>query len=96
MRKGMFKELVTSVKEAGKIRKGKARPSRVFIYSGPDVKRIRERMGVSQGDLASMIGVSRATLQNWEQGRRTPHGPARALLRIFEKNPRAVVKALAS
>ena len=41
-----------------------------------------------------MIGVSVATLQNWEQGRRKPEGPAQALLKIAEKNPRAVAEAL--
>jgi putative transcriptional regulator len=45
---------------------------------------------------AMMIGVSVATLQNWEQGRRRPEGPARALLRVAARNPRAVVAALAS
>jgi putative transcriptional regulator len=41
-----------------------------------------------------MIGVSVATLQNWEQGRRRPEGPAQALLKIAEKNPKAVAEAL--
>jgi putative transcriptional regulator len=41
-----------------------------------------------------MIGVSRATLQNWEQGRREPEGPAKALLKVVEKNPKAVLEAL--
>jgi putative transcriptional regulator len=41
-----------------------------------------------------MIGVSKGTLQNWEQGRRHPRGPAKALLRVFEKDPEAVVRAL--
>jgi len=41
-----------------------------------------------------MIGVSERTLQNWEQGRRQPHGPAQALLRVFKENPKAVVEAL--
>ena len=41
-----------------------------------------------------MIGVSVATLQNWEQGRRKPEGPARALLRVAAKNPQAVMEAL--
>ena len=43
-----------------------------------------------------MIGVSVATLQNWEQGRRRPEGPARALLRVAAKNPQAVARVLAS
>jgi putative transcriptional regulator len=51
-------------------------------------------MGASQTDFAMMIGVSVATLRNWEQGRRTPEGPALALLRVAAKDPRAVVAAL--
>jgi putative transcriptional regulator len=43
-----------------------------------------------------MIGVSKGTLQNWEQGRREPDGPARALLHIADKNPKAVLDALHS
>ncbi|MBI3079120.1 MAG: hypothetical protein HYY85_19380 [Deltaproteobacteria bacterium] len=41
-----------------------------------------------------MIGVSLATLQNWEQGRRTPEGPARALLKVAAENPEAVAEAV--
>jgi len=41
-----------------------------------------------------MIGVSVATLRNWEQGRRVPEGPARALLKVASKNPEAVEEAL--
>lgn len=50
----------------------------------------------SQEEFALMIGMSVATLQNWEQGRRRPEGPARALLRVAAKNPQAVAKALAT
>ena len=54
----------------------------------------RENLKVSQNEFARMIGVSVRTLQNWEQGRRQPEGPAKALLRIASKNPRAVLQAL--
>jgi putative transcriptional regulator len=89
-----FNSLLTSVKQAGKIRRGKMKPSRVFSYSVPDVKAIRERLHVSQNEFAHMIGVSANTIQNWEQGRRRPEGPAITLLRITEKNPKAVLEAL--
>jgi putative transcriptional regulator len=59
-----------------------------------DVKRIRAKLDQSQEEFAMMIGVSVGTLRNWEQGRRTPDGPALALLRVAERNPRAVVEAL--
>ncbi len=50
----------------------------------------------SQAEFALMIGVSAATLQNWEQGRRSPVGPARALLKVAAENPRAVERALSA
>ena len=58
------------------------------------IRKLRESVHVSQAKFARMIGVSKDTLQNWEQGRRHPRGPAKALLRVFEKDPKAVVRAL--
>jgi putative transcriptional regulator len=89
-----FKELEKSIREAGKIRRGQVKPSRVFRYEAIDIRKLRESVHVSQAEFAKMIGVSKDTLQNWEQGRRRPRGPAKALLRVFEKNPKAVVRAL--
>jgi putative transcriptional regulator len=94
MKKELFNDLIESVREAGKIRKGLLKPSRVFEYRPVDVKRVRSKLKVSQGQFALMIGVSRATLQNWEQGRREPEGPAKALLKVVERNPKAVLEAL--
>ena len=94
MKKELFDELVESIQEAGKIRKGLAKPSRVFRFRPVDVKRIRNRLHVSQSQFSLMIGVSKSTLQNWEQGRREPEGPAKALLRVVEKRPEAVLEAL--
>ena len=94
MKKELFAELVESIEEAGKIRKGVLKPSRVFRYRPVDIKRIRNRLHVSQSQFSLMIGVSKSTLQNWEQGRREPDGPAKALLRVVDKQPQAVLKAL--
>jgi putative transcriptional regulator len=94
MKKELFDELVESIKEAGKIRKGLVKPSRLFRYRPVDIKRIRKRLHVSQTQFSLMIGVSKSTLQNWEQGRREPDGPAKALLRIVDKQPQAVLEAL--
>ena len=91
-----FDRLVTSVKQAGAIRRGKLKPSRVTEFRPEDVRTIRIQLEMSQEEFARMIGVSVATLQNWEQGRRRPEGPARALLRVAAKNPQAVAEALAS
>ncbi len=90
----LFKNLSKNIKEAGRIRRGEMAPSRTFTYDAVDVRKLRESVHVSQDTFARMIGVSAATLRNWEQGRRSPQGPARALLRVFEKDPKAVVGAL--
>lgn len=96
MRQADFDELVESIKQAGKIRRGETRASRRFEFRPVDIKAIRERLALSQSEFALMIGVSVSTLQNWEQGRRTPEGPARALLKVVEERPEAVLEALAS
>jgi putative transcriptional regulator len=94
MKDAAFRELLTSVRQAGRIRRGTLRPSRVTTFRPADVKAVRARLGKSQAEFALMIGVSVATLRNWEQGRRVPEGPALALLRVAERNPRAVSAAL--
>lgn len=94
MKKKDFDELLTSVKQAGKIRRGTMRPSRSRTFRPADVKAIRRDLGKSQTEFALMIGVSPATLRNWEQGRRVPEGPARALLRVASRAPEAVAAAL--
>ena len=94
MKDAAFKELVKSVRQAGAIRRGRARPSRVNVFKPADVKAVRAKLGQTQSEFALMIGVSVATLRNWEQGRRTPDGPALALLRVAAKNPGAVAAAL--
>ena len=94
MKKDDFSKLVESIKQAGYIKKGKRKAGRTFLYKTPDIKSIRKRLHVSQSEFALMIGVSKSTVQNWEQGRREPEGPAKALLRIAEKNPQAVFEAL--
>ena len=96
MKKKDFDNLVASLREAGRIRRGEAAPSRVTEVAPVDVKAIRRRLGKSQAEFARMIGVSVATLQNWEQGRRRPEGPARALLKVAAANPEVVAAALAS
>jgi putative transcriptional regulator len=63
-------------------------------FSAPDVKAIREQFGMSQSDMATFLNVSKRTLENWEQGRRGPTGPAQTLLRIMEREPKAVRRAL--
>jgi putative transcriptional regulator len=61
------------------------------VTNVPSIASIREGTGLSQSRFAELLGVSVRTLQEWEQGRRAPSGAARTLLRIAEKNPRALV-----
>jgi putative transcriptional regulator len=89
-----FQELMSSVRQAGRIRRGTLKPGRRTVFKPEDVKAVRASLGASQSEFALMIGVSVATLQNWEQGRRTPDGPALALLRVAARNPKAVAEAL--
>jgi putative transcriptional regulator len=96
MKKKDFDALTASIKQAGKIRRGDAQPTRVTEFPAMDVKAIRQQIGKSQSEFARMIGVSVATLQNWEQGRRRPEGPARALLKVAAHDPVAVEAALAN
>lgn len=66
----------------------------LHIPAQVDVSAIRRRTGLSQAAFSRRIGVSPATLRNWEQGRRTPEGPARVLLAMLERNPRIVEETL--
>ena len=94
MKDAAFQELLTSIRQAGRIRRGALKPSRVTEFRPTDVQDVRTKLGTSQTEFALMIGVSVATLRNWEQGRRTPDGPALALLRVAARNPKAVIQAL--
>jgi putative transcriptional regulator len=60
-----------------------------------DVAKIRHRLGMSQAEFASRFGFKLDAVQNWEQGRRRPEGAARAFLRVIEREPEAVQRALA-
>lgn len=94
MKDAAFRDLLKSVKQAGQIRRGELKPSCVTSFKPDDVKAVRARLAQTQEEFALMIGVSVATLRNWEQGRRQPEGPALALLRVTARNPKAVAAAL--
>jgi putative transcriptional regulator len=89
-----FSKLLTSIKQAGEIRRGTMKPSRVTKIAIPNVRRIRSRLGLSQTEFAMMIGVSARTVQNWEQKRREPEGAAKALLLVADRHPEMVLDAL--
>ncbi len=90
MNEELFAELLESVREGGAILRGEKEASRKFVFQSPNVKQIREGYKLSQSQFAALLGVSIKTLQNWEQGRRTPHGAACVLLQVAAKHPAAV------
>ena len=90
-----FEELLDSVRwmkahQAGKKLKG----GRVTARDAVDVRKIRDATRLSQAKFAELLSIEVATLRNWEQGRREPAGPARALLRAIQNDPVAVLRAL--
>lgn len=78
-------EVLEGVRE---IRKGK----HGCVINIPGVAQIRKKTGLSQTQFAQLLGVSVRTLQDWEQGRRSPSGAARTLLMIAAKNPHALLE----
>ena len=94
MNDDMFDELMVSVEQADNIIRGKTKAARVTKFAEPEVKAIRAKTGLTQGNFAELVGVSKRTLENWEQGRRHPTGPARALLKIVDADPEYALKAL--
>ncbi|PWU18084.1 MAG: transcriptional regulator [Verrucomicrobia bacterium] len=96
MRKELFDELLESVKQAVAIERGEMKPSRSFTVNRKnDVAAVRAKLGLSQNKFAALLGISPATLKNWEQGRRRPAGAAKVLLRVASRHPRLVLEAAA-
>jgi putative transcriptional regulator len=96
MKDDLFEELLQSVREGGAILRGEAAPADSFTADDPDVAGVREQYGLSQSKFAGMLGISVRTLQNWEQRRRRPEGPARILLRVAARHPEAVLDTVFS
>jgi len=95
MDKQHFDQLVKGVREMKRHLAGKAvRGARTTQMDEPDVRAIREAAKISQSQFAELIGVNLRTLQNWEQRRTRPTGPARALLKIVASNPKSAIEAL--
>ncbi len=93
MKKELFEELKQSLREANLIKRGQLKPGRVF-RANPEsnIVRVRSKLGLSQSRFAAILGISPDTLQNWEQGRRTPTGPAKVLIRIAAKHPEVLLE----
>ena len=97
MKPEQFDQLIQGVTEMKRHIRGAKVPgsitTTVAAADTPQVKQIREAVKISQSQFAQLIGVSLRTMQNWEQQRTVPTGPARALLKIVASNPKAL-KAL--
>ena len=90
----LFEELTRSIRQAGAIARGEKKPARRHELTPSRILAVRERSGLSQAQFARLLNVSVKTLRNWEQARREPTGPAKALLRIVEREPAAALRAL--
>ncbi|MBJ7372633.1 MAG: helix-turn-helix domain-containing protein [Pseudomonas sp.] len=90
-----FDELMESVQEMDEILRGEKKPSREFYVDALQVKQIRKATGMTQAKFAALIDVQLGTLRNWEQDRRQPTGPAKALLKAIHNDPVHVLSALA-
>jgi putative transcriptional regulator len=89
------KEIIAGLEEFKAWKRGEVKLKTVTVEMprAADVPRIRKELGLSQASFARFMGVSVATLRNWEQERREPHGPARSLLLVAAKQPQAVIAA---
>ncbi len=84
-------EILEGLKEIKDFKQGKTQ-LRTFKLSEPSARMIREKLNLSQSAFSRLMGVSLRTLQDWEQGRRNPRGPAKSLLRIAEQNPKVFLE----
>ena len=91
------RELIASLQEAAAILHNKAEPARVYLAPDvPDVRAIREALGLSRESFAAQFGLKVAAVRDWEQGLRKPDPAARTLLKIIQRNPQAVRDAVAA
>lgn len=90
-----YRSIKQGLGEAITFSEGKSPQAVVHEFSPVDVKNVRSNMGMSQTEFASAFGISVSTLRHWERGDRVPHGPALILLNVVEKDPQAVLNALA-
>jgi putative transcriptional regulator len=96
MRKENFEGMVSGLREAIAHAKGGAHKLTIREFAELDVAAVRAKTKLSQGDFARAFGVAIGTLQGWEQKRRRPEGPARALLTLIDHDPITVVNTLAA
>jgi len=91
-----FESIKRGLQEAIEHAEGRAPGARVYRPHPVDVKALRAKVGMTQEQFAARFGFSTATLRHWERGDRTPRGPALVLLNVIERDPAAVIEALAA
>ena len=96
-RSRVARDIISGLKEAAAFARGEiSLPVRMVNVPEPvDVRALRSKLGLSQSEFASRYGISLRTLQEWEQGRTSPDSAVRAYLTVIERNPQAVIEALA-
>jgi putative transcriptional regulator len=85
-------EILAGIDEIKAFKRGKSELKVTELSEPSEPKVIRAQLNLSQSAFAGLLGVSMRTLQDWEQGRRVPQGPAIALLRIAEQQPEVFTK----
>ena len=98
MSKRAFEKIRAGLEDAIAIGRGEADAAsyRVHVPAEVDVRAIRRKLGMSQAQFAASFGFGLDAVQNWEQGRRRPEGAARAFLKVIDREPDAVRRALAA
>ena len=89
-----FDDIRAGLREAIDFTKGNAAGAAVHKPHPVDVRKLRDRLGMTQERFAATFGIGVGTLRHWERGDRQPRGPALALLNVVEKRPKAVLEAL--
>lgn len=91
-RRDVGQEILEGIREIKGFKKGGGKKLVTRQLKDPSpAKKIREKLKLSQEAFASLMGVSTRTIQDWEQGRREPQGPAKSLLRVAEQHPEVFV-----
>lgn len=90
----VFESIKQGLKEAIDFSNGNNIGAKVFQPSEIDVKRLRQKIGMTQVEFAAMFGISVGTLRHWERGDRTARGPALVLLNLVKKDPETILNVL--
>ena len=86
------REILEGIKEIKRFKRGEIKLNARTLNEPSPAINIRKKLKLSQSSFASLMGVSQRTIQDWEQGRRQPQGPAKSLLRIAEQHPEIFIE----